>query len=202
MEARCIMDFFITRGDKTHGPCAERELRTYLAYGSLKPEDLVRRADEEEWFPVKMFPEFASVLPETPTKSSRWLPDGKPRTPKRIMRFRDLRHVPLEQRAGRVIWRLLSGFLCRPLTLWRTAAVVFTSSIYRGAKDGSGFLRTWPRWVETPVTILILLHAVMWTGFVFWAVPRAKPFVRAVVESADQAWKDAFASQEGLPPVK
>ena len=197
------MDYFITRGDKIHGPTPEREVRTYLAYGSVKADDLLRRADEEEWFPAKLFPEFASAIPDAPTKkTNKWFPMGQQKSAHRTMRFRDLKHVPEEQRAGRVIWQLISGFLWRPLTFWRTASTVLSTKIYRGAKDEQGYLRTWPQWSETPVMIVVLLHAILWTGAAFWFIPRAKQVVVAVKAHATDAWHETIALQQQPLSVK
>lgn len=192
------MDYFITLGDKIHGPTPEREMRTYLAYGSVKADDLLRRSDEEEWYPAKLFPEFATALPSPTGNTSKWLLNAKAAEPKRSMRFREVHHVAEDQRAGLVTWRLLSGFVCRPLTFWRAASTVFTSKIYRGAKDAQGFLRTWPRWMEVPVTLLVLLHAGIWTGVTFWAAPKVQPMVTLVVEHAQAAWQEVVAVQ---PPL-
>ncbi len=197
------MDYFITRGEKIHGPTPEREVRTYLAYGSVKADDLLRRADEEDWFPAKLFPEFASALPDAPTKkTNRWFPVGKAKASQRVMRFRDLKHVPEDQRSGRITWHLISGFLWRPFTFWRAAGTVLSTKVYRRVKDEQGYLLTWPQWMETPVMIVVLLHAVMWTGIAFWTVPRAKEIVMVVKEHATDAWNDALAWQQQTQQVE
>lgn len=175
-------------------------MRTWLAYGSLKPDDLVRRADEEEWFPVRLFPEFSSIFspPEGEPKSGLWK-SPRPSAPAQpTTRFRKFQYVPEEQRSGNVIRRLLSGFIWRPITFWSTAATVFTSKIYRNSKDEAGFLTTWPRWVEIPLTLLILLHAVMWTSAAFWVVPRANMVKNTIVESVHDVMQEATAE---LPPA-
>ncbi|MFZ4768311.1 MAG: DUF4339 domain-containing protein, partial [Roseimicrobium sp.] len=146
------MDFFITRGGKEHGPCTERELRAYLAYGSIKPDDLVRR-EGDEWQPAKSLPEFADFDPESQTSRKLWAQD-KPKPPPRILRYRDYHQVPEEKRARLVLWRLFTGLLFRPLTLWQTASTIFTSNIYRRAKDKNGYHLIWPRWVEGVVATL------------------------------------------------
>ena len=192
------MEYFISRAEKIHGPTAQDEMRTWLAYGSLKPDDLVRRADEEEWFPARLFPEFSGILsPAEEAKRNRWLPQTKQWQPKTAARLRDFRHVTNHQRGGLVIWRLLSGFICRPITFWRAAATVFTNTVYRRAKDEEGYLRIWPRWVEAPVTVLVILHAVLWTGAIFWTVPHAKSLATTMVVQVQEAWHEATAE---MPP--
>lgn len=192
------MDYFITLGDKIHGPTPERDVRTYLAYGSVKADDLLRRSDEEEWYPAKLFPEFATALPSLTGNTTKWSLRAKPAEPRRSMRFREISHVAEDQRAGVVAWRLLSGFVCRPLTFWRAASTVFTSKIYGKGKDEQGYLRTWPRWMEVPVTIMVLLHAGIWTGFAFWAAPKVRPMVAMVVEHAQSAWHEVVAVQTSI----
>lgn len=192
------MDFFITRGGKEHGPCTERELRAYLAYGSLKPDDLVRREDEQDWVPAKSMPEFVAFDPDTHTTPSRWLAD-KPKPPGRIVRYRDYRLVPEEKRGRRVLWRLITGLICRPITLWRTASVVFTSNIYRHAKDKNGYHRIWPRWVEGIVATLVIGHALFWAGAAMWALPRAKMLAHVVMEQIQQVVKEVQAAKDRLP---
>jgi hypothetical protein len=34
------------------GPCSKDDLRNFLAYGSIKDSDLVKREDDEQWRPV------------------------------------------------------------------------------------------------------------------------------------------------------
>ena len=170
------MDYFIMRGESVHGPIPGRDIRDYIAYGSLKGEDLLRRGDEEEWFAARLFPEFEKDF--APPDAEGGQPMRKP--PAHPARFRDYKHVPAEQRSGVVVWWLLSGFVCRPILFWKTAGSVFTELIYRRAKTEDGFLRTWPRWTEGAVMVLVLVHAVAWTAAAFWAVPRFKQAVQHV----------------------
>lgn len=189
------MEFQISLGGKEHGPFTEREVRAYLAYGSMKPDDLVRREGETEWLPAKSVLEFSDFDPDT--QLTRTLLTGdKPKPPPRILRYRDYDRVPEERRAARVLWRLFTGLIFRPLTLWRTASVVFTSNIYRRAKDPNGFHRIWPRWVEGVVATLVITHALAWASFIFWAAPRARTLAQVVTEQVQQAVKDVKAAAE------
>lgn len=189
------MEFHISLGGKKHGPFTEREVRSYLAYGSMKPDDLVRREGETEWLPAKSVLEFSDFDPDT--QITRALLTGdKPKPPPRILRYRDYDRVPEERRAGRVLWRLFTGLIFRPLTLWRTASVVFTANIYRRAKDPNGFHRIWPRWVEGVVATLVITHALAWASFAFWAAPRARSLAQVVVEQVQQAMTDVKAAAE------
>lgn len=187
------MEYHILRDGIEHGPFTEREVRAYLAYGSMKPDGLVRRQGETEWLPAKSVMEFSDFDPETQTTRSL-LTGDKPKPPPRILRYRDYDRVPEERRAGRVLWRLITGLIFRPLTLWRTASTVFTSNIYRRAKDPNGFHRIWPRWVEGVVATLVIIHALAWASFAFWAAPRARTLARVVLEQVEQAVKDVKAA--------
>ena len=44
--------YYIAKGQKTLGPCSKDDLRNFLAYGSIRDSDLVKREDEEQWRPV------------------------------------------------------------------------------------------------------------------------------------------------------
>jgi hypothetical protein len=193
------MEYYISRAEKIHGPTGESEMRTWLAYGSLKPDDLVRRAHEQEWLPLKRFPEFNSTQPVAAEPPSRWAPRAGTWRPNAGVRHYDINHVPDEQCSGVVIWRLLSGFVCRPLTLWRTAGTVCRLNVYVRAKDERGFLRTWPRWMRAPVTVLVVAHALLWTGIACWTMPQVTSLAGIVVEHTREAWHEA--TMEMPPPA-
>lgn len=148
--------YYIAKGQKTLGPCSKDDLRNFLAYGSIRDSDLVKRADDEQWRPVSSLLELHAT--------GEIIADGltcKP-TRRRIARYRDYDRVPNNQRSGVVLRRMLTGFLLLPPLLWMAAVSIYSDHIFRRTKDENGYLRIWGRWVEVLVTVLLIVNTLAW----------------------------------------
>lgn len=167
--------FYIARGQATQGPLSLADLESYLAYGSIADMDLVKREGSEEWVPISSLPEIQETHDAKGKNGSR---TRKPR--RRTARYRDYQRVPLDQRAGTALRRIFFGFLFWPPALWKGGATIFADYIYRKAKDESGYLRIWPRWVEAFVSILIVVNLVAWAAGGMWITHHAAPVAREV----------------------
>jgi hypothetical protein len=97
------------------------------------------------------------------------------------VRYREYEKVPLKQRGGWVIQEMLLGFLFFPPKLWRISATVFQERIFSRAADPEGFLKSWPRWVETVVQIMLIVNAVVWVLMLWLLTSNAMPIVRELV---------------------
>ena len=88
--------YYIARGQKTLGPCSKDDLRNFLAYGSIKDSDLVKREHEEQWRPVSTLLELHA--------EGQISADGLTARPsrRRVARYRDYDRVPYSQRGGAV----------------------------------------------------------------------------------------------------
>lgn len=163
-------EFYISKKGKTAGPCSLDDLRNYLAYGSLRGNDLVMRAGDSSWTPLRMLPEFQNEDEETLVSEVTQR--------RRVARYRDYLKVPPALRSGVVIRRLLCGFLFFPPLLWQAASAVFQERIFRKAADEHGFLKTWPRWVEKLVYPMLVLNAAVWLILIWTLTYRFMPVVR------------------------
>lgn len=175
--------YYIAKGHKTLGPCSKDDLRNFLAYGSIRDSDLVKRADEEQWRPVSSLLELhaeglvvADGLTVLPTR-------------RRVARYRDYNRVPYNQRGGTVMRRMILGFLFLPPLLWWAAVALYSDHIFRQKKDENGYLLVWGRWVEVLVTILIIVNVVAWwvviTYSSWWLAPGIAELTKGLGEAVD-----------------
>ncbi|MBB5035232.1 GYF domain-containing protein [Prosthecobacter vanneervenii] len=175
--------YYIAKGQKTLGPCSKDDLRNFLAYGSIRDSDLVKREDEEQWRPVSSLMELqlegqvvADGLTVLPTR-------------RRVARYRDYHRVPYNQRGGTVLRRLIMGFLFFPPMLWMAAVALYTDHIFRQKKDENGYLIVWGRWVEVLATVLIILNAILWwmlLSYTAWILgPGLAELSKGMGEAAD-----------------
>jgi uncharacterized protein DUF4339 len=148
--------YYIAKGQKTLGPCSKDDLRNFLAYGSIRDSDLVKRGDEEQWRPVSSLLELHAV--------GQVVADGLTVLParRRVARYRDYNRVPYNQRGGMVLRRIVFGFLFFPPLLWWAAVALYSDHIFRQKKDENGYLIVWGRWVEVLVTFMIITNAFAW----------------------------------------
>jgi hypothetical protein len=163
-------EYYISKKGKTAGPCSLDDLRNYLAYGSLRSNDLVMRAGDSSWTPLRMLPEFQNEDEEAMVSQVTQR--------RRVARYRDYHKVPPALRSGVVIRRLLSGFLFFPPLLWQAASSVFQERIFRKVTDEHGFLKTWPRWVEKLVYPMLVLNAAVWLILIWTLTSRFMPILR------------------------
>lgn len=173
--------YYIAKGQKTLGPCSQDDLRNFLAYGSIRDNDLVKRDDEEQWRPV------SSLLELNP--AGHVVADGmtvKP-TRRRVARYRDYNRVPYEQRGTTVLRRMIFGFLLFPPSLWMAAVALYTDHIFRRTKDENGYLKVWGRWVEVLVTAMIILNALAWWAGISYASWLLGPGVRELAKGVGEA---------------
>lgn len=175
--------YYIAKGQKTLGPCSKDDLRNFLAYGSIRDSDLVKREDEEQWRPVSSLLELqmegqvvADGLTVLPTR-------------RRVARYRDYDRVPYNQRGGTVLRRLFMGFFFFPPLLWLAAVALYTDHIFRRKKDENGYLIVWGRWVEVLATVLIILNALAWwmaLSYASWILgPGLAELSKGMGEAAD-----------------
>ncbi|MDB6007688.1 MAG: hypothetical protein JWR15_4675 [Prosthecobacter sp.] len=155
--------YYIAKGQKTLGPCSKDDLRNFLAYGSIRDSDLVKRADEEQWHPVSSLLELHA--------EGQVVADGLTVLPsrRRVARYRDYNRVPYNQRGGTILRRMIMGFLFFPPTLWWAAVALYSDHIFRQKKDENGYLIVWGRWVEALVTVMIIANAVAWWMVITYA---------------------------------
>lgn len=155
--------YYIAKGQKTLGPCSKDDLRNFLAYGSIRDSDLVKRDDEEQWRPVSSLLELHMA--------GQVLADGLTVKPirRRVARYRDYNRVPYPQRGGVVLRRMVFGFLLFPPFLWIAAVSLYSDHIFSKTKDENGYLKIWGRWVEVLVTTMIIMNALAWWAGVSYA---------------------------------
>lgn len=166
--------FYITKGQKTVGPCTLDDLRSFVAYGSIKECDLIRREGETTWTPLRHLDELAPKDGEPPTARDISIP-------RRTARYREYEKIPCARQSGWVLWRLIVGFLLFPPLLWKAASAIYQHPIYSRRKNENGYLEPWPRWIDGLVTALILANAVIWCTAIWWASSRAAPLTRDLI---------------------
>ena len=165
-----VSQYFLTKSGKTVGPCTLDDLRSYLAYGSVRDSDLTMRAGEEVWMPLRQLEELQL---DQGTESLQEITRRR-----RVARYREYEKVPLKQRSGLVLQEVLLGFLFFPPKLWRASATVFQERVFRRASDQEGFLKYWPRWVETLMQIMLIVNAIVWVAAVAYIATHTLPIAR------------------------
>ncbi len=167
-------EFYIKKGGKSLGPCTLDDLRTYLAYGSARDADLVMRAGESAWMPLRELPEFRDQgIEELASEITRR---------RRVARYRDYEKVPPARRSGVVLGRIILGFLFFPPLLWKASAAVFQDRIYTAEADESGFLKPWPTWVSNVLYPLLVINAVVWVIGLWVLFSQAAPLAREIIQ--------------------
>ena len=208
------VSFYIHRKGKAHGPCSLEELRTYLAYGSVKPDELVAEAGSDHWQPARQIflspVQESAVAEDGPSQGlvgwlqQRWQERSRPAdedelqaalaTRRRIVRYRDWEKVPHANRSTTVLQRILLGFCIFPPTLWFACSTVLSSRVVRRSADEHGYLKTWPNGMQGVCTFLIALNAVVWGTGIYLAVqyagPTASEAAAAFMDSAGQFVED------------
>jgi len=168
-----VSQYFLTKSGKTVGPCTLDDLRSYLAYGSVRDSDLTMRADEQVWMPLHQLEELQL---EQGTESLQEITRRR-----RVVRYRDYEKVPLKQRGGWVLQEMLLGFFFFPPKLWHASAKVFQERIFRRDTDQEGFLKYWPRWVEILIQMLLIINAIAWVMLIWVVTSNAMPIVSELV---------------------
>ena len=199
--------FFIARSGKAHGPLSWTEIDSYLAYGSLKPQDLVCTADSPNWLPVTEWKKAIEGDPESEEKAeprSPWLAwwhrlltsskAGSKATPRalrrRTVRFREWNHVPEDQRSTGILLGIVLGFLFFPPRFWSACSRVFSNHVFRPVADEAGYLKIWPKWMETVCTVLLLVNAAYWLFVIYQFNEHVMPFLRQALDLMIQGAKD------------
>ncbi len=160
--------YYISKGQKTVGPCSLDDLYGYIAYGSVRDSDLVRREGSTEWTPLRQLDEL-QIDPADPATVRDIT------TRRRTARLRDYVKVPKDRRAGVVLARLIWGSLIFPPLLWKGAKAVFQDRIYSARTDAKGYLLYWPRWVEAVVMALLVVNSIAWLCLLGWIWREATP---------------------------
>ncbi|TDU66014.1 uncharacterized protein DUF4339 [Prosthecobacter fusiformis] len=163
--------YYISKGQKVVGPCTLDDLYSYIAYGSVRESDLVRREGATDWTPLKALEELHLDTPDSQT--ARELT-----TRRRTARYRDYAKVPRNRRSGIVLWRLIIGFLLFPPLLWKAAITVFQDRIFTTKTDPRGYLESWPRWCEPVISGMIIVNTLAWTAFVWSFSQESAPVVQ------------------------
>lgn len=167
--------YYISKGKKTVGPCTLDDLYSYIAYGSVGDSDLVRREGANAWTPLRSLEELH--LDPADAATARDITRRR-----RTARYRDYGKVPVNNRAGVILGRLIWGFLIFPPLLWKAAIAVFQDRIYSAKKDAKGYLLYWPRWVEPVVSVLLVINALVWAALVWLAWKEAFPITREMAK--------------------
>ena len=173
--------YYNAKGQNTLGPCSKDDLRNFLAYGSIRDSDLVKREDEEQWRPVSTLLELhaegmivADGLTVLPTR-------------RRVARYRDYTRVPYNQRGGAVLRRMVLGFFFFPPLLWLAAVALYSDHIFRQKKDENGYLLVWGRWVEVLVTLMIIVNALAWWIAIAYACRLLGPGIAELMKGMGEA---------------
>jgi hypothetical protein len=174
--------YYITKGKKTVGPCTLDDLHGYIAYGSVRDSDLVRREGATEWTPLRQLEELQLDASHTATARNNT-------TRRRLARYRDYARVPPSQRSGIVKKRLLLGFFLFPPLLWRGSTAVFQDRVYSEKKDSKGYLLFWPKWCELLVTVLLVINSLVWTVLLWRVWQGSSGFFAEISESVAQGFE-------------
>lgn len=165
--------YYISKGQKTVGPCTLDDLYSYIAYGSVRDNDLVRKDGSSDWTPLRTLNELENGADPATAKDIT--------TRRRTARYRDYTKVPASRRSGVVLWRLIWGFLVFPPMLWKAATSIFQDRIYTSKKDERGYLCYWPRWVEPVATGMIVLNGLVWVTTIWYVWKEATPLAREIL---------------------
>lgn len=165
--------YYISKGQKTVGPCTLDDLYSYIAYGSVRESDLVRREGTSAWEPL-------SSLEELQLEAGDQARDITSR--RRTARYRDYAKVPQNRRAGVILGQLIWGFLLFPPLLWKAAIAIFQDRIYSSQKDAKGYLLFWPRWVEFLVSGLLVVNGLIWATLIWLVWKEAFPVAREMTK--------------------
>ena len=215
------MHYYINKNGNTIGPCSIKDIRAFLHYGSIKLTDTVQPAGTSDWQPLSTLEDLTKLIAESQSPSTLELlkslragerslgettkaitkkfTTDKSKPPPRIIRYQNYDRVPQEQRSAPILWQLLTGFLFFPPRLWRAASTVFSSNIYLKGKDSRGYHRTWPRWVEIVIALMIVINALAWCIALTWAYPHVHALVLTVGDLLREAWSDIKAVTNDAP---
>lgn len=171
-----MSQYFLSKGGKTVGPCTLDDLRSYLAYGSVKVSDLVMRDGDTQWQQLVELGELRL------NEGADFVQDITRR--QRVVRYREYDKVPLPKRGGWVLKEMLLGFFFFPPKLWRASASVLQGRVYRSTANAEGFLKHWPRWVDWFVQLMLVVNAALWILMLWFVTSRAMPLVREMVDLA------------------
>jgi hypothetical protein len=171
-----VSQYFLSKSGKTVGPCTLDDLRSYLAYGSVKVSDLVMRDGEQDWQQLMELKELKLH------EGADFVQDITRR--QRVARYREYEKVPLPKRSGWVLREMLVGFFFFPPKLWRASSSVLQGRVYRRAVNEDGFLKHWPRWVEIIVQMVLVVNVLLWIALLWVVTSNAMPLVREMVDLA------------------
>lgn len=163
--------FYITKGQKTLGPCTLDDLRSFLAYGSVGYSDLVKREGDGAWTPLRQLEELTPDDPDASTPHEIALR-------RRTARYRNYGKVPDMKRSGWVFSRLVWGFLLFPPLLWISAIAVYQGRIFTRKKDQYGYLRTWPSSIRILVTLMLVINTLALGWGLLWLTHAVSPVMR------------------------
>jgi hypothetical protein len=199
--------YFLSRAGLTRGPLTASELEAYVAYGSVKPDDLLCTSDAPEWITVREWKQALEsrevVAEEVEAELPTWklwlhriavklqpksLPQHTPR--RRAVRFREWKYVPDDQRSTLLIRDLIVGFIFFPPRLWSACSRVFSRHIFRHSTDEAGYLKIWPSAMESVCTVLVFLNAIYWLVLVVEFQTHALPFLKDAAGLVEQGIRD------------
>lgn len=184
----------IERKGQMHGPLSAQDLRSYASYGSISLADPIWVVDTEEWLSAEQIliprPIDDHASTDEPGWKQRWVSLTKklgvhdkqssdaPAVRRRTVRYRDYERVPVKQRAGVVLRRMVLGTLFYPPWLWSASATLFSQWVFRRKTDEHGYLKVLhPNW-EVLATLLLVINAVLLVVLALWVVTDAWPFLQ------------------------
>ena len=195
--------FFLARQGTAHGPLSWDEIQNYLAYGSVRANDLLSLDGRNDWRKLEDWRETIEAE-QNADQDALGAPKGlrrlswflasilsafKSEEPKadrlrrRAVRFREWEHVPEAQRSSAVLKGIILGFLLFPPLLWSASSRVFSRHIFRPTTDEAGFLKIWPRSTETICAVLIILNAFCWAILALLFQLHAVPFIKTIIDT-------------------
>ena len=98
-----MSQYFLTKSGKIVDPRTPDDLRSYLAYGSVRDCDLTMGAGEQVWMPLRQLEELQL---DQGTESLQEITRRR-----RVVRYREYEKVPLKQQSGWVIQELMLWFV-------------------------------------------------------------------------------------------
>ena len=198
--------FFLARQGTAHGPLSWTEIQSYLAYGSVRPTDLLSVDGRGDWRRLDDWREEVEaaraqdVDDQEPPRGFRrigWFvssivralkrDETKTEVPRRrAVRFREWEHVPKAQRSSSVLWSLVVGFFFFPPRLWATTSRVFAQHIFRPVSDDAGFLKIWPRSADTVCALLVVVNIAWWIVLTVLFQQHVLPILRIAIETVKE----------------